>query len=192
MNNLLSQVRSLAIICHLLIMQLNYPPSAVLFYAVIFKYVTFDAIPTEGAYDNIFGFTNIPYSIEAASVGYESRYLIVNSGSIPVFLIAILVLQFFLLTITLLVSQGTCVYRFAAKKQNDFWWAGFNDSVNDIYLTQCFGIGINTTAIKFVSTAVSVNNSFAIVMALVIAFTPFVISVKLHRGWKPPKKKTPT
>lgn len=168
-----------------MIMQLSYPPATVTFYAVVLKYVTFDAIPTDGPYDEIFGFENVPYSLEAASVGYESCYIIYNSGSVPIFMIAILVLQLLFLIITLLVSQGTCVYRFARKKQTDFWWTGFNDGVNDIYMNQCYAIGFNTTVLPFTSTAVSVNNSFLILMILIVALTPFIIAIKLHLDWKP-------
>ena len=81
LNNVLSQVRSMAIISHLMIMQLRYPAAAIIFYAVILEYVTFDVIPTDESYIDLFGFENKPFSDEADSVGYGSCFIIFNSGS---------------------------------------------------------------------------------------------------------------
>ena len=44
MNVILSQVRSLSIITHLMIMSLNYPETANIFYSKIFEFVTFDLL----------------------------------------------------------------------------------------------------------------------------------------------------
>ena len=44
MNVILSQVRSLSIITHLMIMNLNYPETATIFYSKIFEFVTFDLL----------------------------------------------------------------------------------------------------------------------------------------------------
>lgn len=40
----------------------------------------------------------------------------------------------------------------------------------------------------FISTAATVNNSYAILMALMVALTPPCVSVKLHRKWKRERK----
>ena len=116
LNSVLSQVRSMAIVSHLMIMQLSYPAAAIVFYAVVFEYVTFDVIPTDGPYDATLKFENVPYSDEAASVGYASRYIIYNSGSQPIFMVAILVFQLIFLCLTCIVSETTCLYRFARGK----------------------------------------------------------------------------
>ena len=87
MNSILSNVRCLSLITHLMMMQLNYPANCVIFYGVVFNFVTFDVLPTEGLYGEIFGFVNIAYSEQAANIGYESHYAISNSGSIPIFML---------------------------------------------------------------------------------------------------------
>ena len=54
MNKLLSAVRSLGTITHLMIMQLYYPTLVVLVYKHLIEYVTFDIIPTEDIYSETF------------------------------------------------------------------------------------------------------------------------------------------
>ena len=86
-NLLLGKVAVLNTITHLMMMQLAYHPIAVIFFSSIFEYVTFDLIPTEELYAEIFGWDNVPFSDEAGWIGYESRYLIENLGSIPIYII---------------------------------------------------------------------------------------------------------
>lgn len=86
LNQLLSQVRSLQLITHLMIMQLNYPIEAAAFYAGLFELVTFDLLPMDDIYGELFEFPrDKPYSAQAEVIGYGSRYLILNLGSISVF-----------------------------------------------------------------------------------------------------------
>lgn len=87
MNSILSNVRCLSLITHLMMMQLNYPGNCVVFYGVVFNFVTFDVIPTDGIYGPIFNFDDEPFSEQAAVIGYESLHVITNSGSIPIFMI---------------------------------------------------------------------------------------------------------
>ena len=70
-----------------MMMQLKFPASAMIFYAALFEFVTFDLIPTDELYQKIFDFENKePYSDEADNIGYSSRYLIFNSGSLTLFI----------------------------------------------------------------------------------------------------------
>ena len=62
-------------------MQLNYPRETAIFYTLIFEFVTFDLIPVEEIYGEIFKFINdSPFSDEANIIGYFSRYFVFNSG----------------------------------------------------------------------------------------------------------------
>ena len=75
-----------------MIMQLTYPAPAVIFYAALLEYVTFDIIPSEQIYNLIFDFNedaDSAYSDEADSIGYSSRYFIKNSGSVPIYMVLI-------------------------------------------------------------------------------------------------------
>ena len=46
----------------MMLMQLIYSPSCVIFFGKILEFVTFDIIPTEDIYAEVFGWENIPYS----------------------------------------------------------------------------------------------------------------------------------
>ena len=72
-NQILSQVRSLSMITHLQMMQLNVPPSAIIFFSALFEFVTFDIIPTEDIYAVVLAWDNVPYSESAENIGYASR-----------------------------------------------------------------------------------------------------------------------
>ena len=94
MNSLLAQVRSLSLITHLMMMQLEYPAPVAIFYAGIFEFVTFDLVPTEGLYDAVFSFRETePFSEEADNIGYSTRYAIENSGSITLFIFLTALMQ---------------------------------------------------------------------------------------------------
>ena len=90
-NQILAQVRSLSMITHLQMMQLNVPPSAIIFFSALFEFVTFDIIPTEDIYAVILAWENVPYSEKAENIGYASRQIIENTGSVPIFLLIITV-----------------------------------------------------------------------------------------------------
>ena len=92
MNKLLSQVRNLGFVTHLMMMQLQYPATIALFFSKVFEFVTFDIIPTELFYPYIFDFPEGAYSEEADLIGYYSRYIILNAGSITLFLLSYLLL----------------------------------------------------------------------------------------------------
>ena len=56
MNQLLSTIRCLSYITHLNIMELKLSPISVMFYQKFYEFVTFDVIPTDEIYEEIFGF----------------------------------------------------------------------------------------------------------------------------------------
>ena len=87
MNGVLNQVISLSLITHLMMMQLDYPQSTMIFFSKVFEFVTFDLIPTDQIYVEIFKWVNIPFSKMAEVVGYPSHFLIENGGSITIFII---------------------------------------------------------------------------------------------------------
>ena len=92
MNYILGQIRSLGLITHFMMIQLSYPVSSVLFYSIMIEFVTFDLIPTDNFYNKLFGFENEALSQQADEIGYSSRYVIFNAGSIPIFMLLALVL----------------------------------------------------------------------------------------------------
>ena len=62
------------------------------FYGSLFEFITFDIVPTDDIYGEMFEFDSDPYSEEADNIGYGSRLFTENTGSLLVY-IFILALQ---------------------------------------------------------------------------------------------------
>ena len=145
MNKLLSQVRNLGFVTHLMMMQLNYPATIALFFSKVFEFVTFDIIPTELFLPYIFDLPEGAYSDEADSIGYYSRYIVLNAGSITIFLLSNLILQIIFAILAKTLADGK-ILRYVKWKQESFMWAGMVDFFTDIYLTlsYCFCINLGS------------------------------------------------
>lgn len=79
---------------------------------------------------------------------------------------------------------------FAHRKRNDFMWAGLVEFIEGMYLPMSFGVAINTSimAAFFRDAAIGINNTYAIVIGVVLGLTPIVLSCKLNSGWKSNRK----
>ena len=96
MKPVLDQIRCLQMIVHLMMMHIMLAQSCLLFFAKILEFVIFDMIPTEYIYPLIFFFKNdSAYTEEAEALGYGSRYLIINTGSVTIFIKANVFLHLF-------------------------------------------------------------------------------------------------
>lgn len=188
-NIVLSQVRSLSLITHLMIMQVNYPGVSVIFFSKVFEFVTFDLLhgffpQLESLSEQLFGGVNVPYSDEAQNIGYESRYMLTNLGSIPVIILFIIALQLLYSVVFKCSKPGGRVNGFAGRKIANFRWSGFHNLFNELYLTMCFSIAINTSAMDFISVGVAVNNVLALLCGSALLGMPPFIAVKLIKNWK--------
>ena len=93
MNSVLGQVLSLSFVTHLMMAELDTPENAILFYSIIFEWITFDLLPTDLIYGLFLNFENdTPYSDKADEVGYGSRFIIPNSGSVTIYIAAITIM----------------------------------------------------------------------------------------------------
>ena len=155
-----------------------YPAAALIFYAGIFEFVTFDIIPTDRLYDKLFAFENdVPFSDRAKDIGYESRYAIPNSGSMPIFICVMLVVQPLYALITSLAPKNGSIYTFTKTKQEAFKWAGLTDFTSEIYLSMSFCLCINTSAFSFDSRSEVINNVCACIMALFMLIWPLNVTI---------------
>ena len=109
MNQILSQVRSLSIITHMLLIHVQIPGIAMLFYMKIFQIVKFDIFEAvfkfDEVLDTIFNFDQLPINQDASDLGYESRYIIINLGAIVFYWAILLALQIFFYLVLLLSSR---------------------------------------------------------------------------------------
>jgi len=56
LNQLLGAVKKMQIVVHMSLVNVSMPGNASIFFRYLLKIVAFDLIPTDGAYDAIFGF----------------------------------------------------------------------------------------------------------------------------------------
>ena len=109
MNQILSQVRSLSIITHMLLIHVQIPGIAMLFYMKIFQIVKFDIFEAVFKFDEvldaIFNFDQLPINQDASDLGYESRYIIINLGAIVFYWAILLALQIVFYLVLLLSSR---------------------------------------------------------------------------------------
>ena len=187
MNTLLSQVRNLSLITHLIMMQLSYPAAVTIFYSGIFEYVTFDLIPTDTFYEDVFRFEpSEPYSEEAESIGYPSRYLIINSGSLTLFIFVIAIQQLVYSLIARFSEEKSRLNKKAKAKMENFRWAGMTDWVHEINLSMCYCIMINSTAFNFKTGGAAFNNVFMVAMAFLLFLWPFKVALSARKMWNAP------
>ena len=183
MNKVLSQVRNLGFVTHLMMMQLMYPVTLTLFFSKVFEFVTFDIIPTELIYPHIFDLPEGAFSEEADSIGYYSRYIILNAGSITIFLCTYIVLQIILAIMVRTLSEGKLL-RYVRLKQNSFMWSGLIDFFTDIYLTLSSCFFINISSFKFESPSESINNTYNVVIGIALVLGPIFVVGGLYKKWK--------
>ena len=166
-------------------MQLKYPAGVSVFYAAIFEYVVFDFIPTDNFYERIFDFENKePYSEEADNIGYPSRYLIFNSGSITIFIFAYAISQLLYALLAKVLPNGNFVSKFVKSKRDAFLWAGLTDFVNETFLTLSFCILINTTEYRFNNWSNAFNSVFMTLVATILIVWPLKVTYSANKMWQ--------
>ena len=165
-------------------MQLNYAAAVSVFYSSLFEYITFDIVPTDEIYGNIFNFESEPYSHEADSIGYGSRIFIENTGSLLVYLIVlglqIAIAQFILKKL----SKFKKLKKWAKTFKGGFIWSGAIDFQDELYLCVLFSLGIQVGDFEFTSVSTSFNNLFSLAMALQTIVVPPILVFKLAKKIK--------
>ena len=144
-QNLLGQVRSLNYITHYMIMQLNYAAAVSIFYSTLFEFVTFDIVPTDEIYAEIFDFDSEPYSEEADNIGYGSRLFIENTGSLFIYAILIALKLLLVNAIIKFCSKHKKlkkVKKWAKRSKSGFLWAGAIEFQDELYLCVALSLGI--------------------------------------------------
>ena len=171
---------------HMMLMVLLFPSFLSKFYSTLLEFVTFDMIPTDEIYSEILDLENSPFSEEAEKIGYESRYILWNSGSIPLYFLIGLVLQVFLKILRMILSRCRGkVYSLASRWQAKFFWVDLHQMFDSAYLILVFCTGFNFWSLKFRSASEIFNNGLACIVAFLIIFIPLFISVRLVKGFRP-------
>ena len=182
MNSILAMVQNLSIITHAMMMQLMYPEATLEFYASVFNFVTFDMIPTHLIYPLVLTLANVPYSDAADKIGYESRYVIWNSGSITLYIILYSFMQLVYAGLAKVLCPGKA-RNFVHLKQQAFKWGGLCDFFNEVYLTMSYSVCINMSDMSIHDASEGVNNTFNAVVGTVLIVGPILIVRALNKGW---------
>ena len=187
MNTFLSPVRNLQIITHLMMLSLVYPECSEPFFAQLFEFITFDLYNTDKMYDEMFGFDHEPFNEFADAIGYPSRYLIFNSGSMTVFLWITILTQFLVIPLILCCCKSTrCCHKYAQQKKDDYRWAGFTDFLNEASLSLSFCVGINMKKFRFENASETANTIWACTIGLTMLVWPLIMVCGMNSGYKAP------
>ena len=156
LNQLFSQVRSLSIVTHLMLISMKLPASVMVFYPKIFEIVAFDLFAEHLKFDEflnwIFKFDDVPFESEDdrfEELGYQSHFMISNLSSVFVFLI----LTIFLQLVYLLIIKCDCcennrrILIFTRKQHGQFKWNGAISFFNEVYLLLSITVAINMHAV---------------------------------------------
>lgn len=159
-----------------MLQRLLIPCATMLVFAAIFTFVTFELIPVKYIYPHILFFEeDSPYSEEANAIGYESRFFILNSGSITIYIILIVVREIFKAILLKCFKRGK-IYNYLKRSQSEFWWVGLISFFNETYLTMCFCAGINYSSMSMHDASTIGNNSYQIALSTLLALAPFFIA----------------
>ena len=110
--------------------------------------------------------------------------MLTNLGSIPIFLLSILLMQILYSLIAKCTRTGSKINNFTVRKIQDFRWAGLNILFNEFYITICFSVIINLKRMQVTSIALGFNNVLAAIFGLLVAGIPIFLAVSLAKKWK--------
>lgn len=167
-----------------MMMQLNYAAGVSYFYSFLFEFVTYDMVPSDEIYGEIFDFDSDPYSQQADNIGYGSRYIIENTGSLFILLFVIGLRLLLLLAtrkLTAHFDKFPKLGKWAKKRHKGFVWAGAIDLFSEMFLCTVFSLGINTSYFRFTSASETFNNLFMILLFGSVILVPPLISLMLER-----------
>ena len=169
-----------------MIMDLNYPGIVNEFYSSIFDYVTFEVLPSDKLYAMILFYKDEPFSEQADTIGYGSRYIITNSGSISIFIFLLSIRSVSFALLRLCIKSGR-IGNYLRKTNDRFLWSGALDFLNAAYICLSFSFCINSTNLKIDSTSTAVNNIYAVIIGACLIFAPIYIVKKFLASQKPLK-----
>ena len=146
-------MRSLSIVCHLLLINIRIPGTVTIFYSVIFEIVQFDLFEDFLYFKEfltlIFDLKDEAISERADELGYGSLFIVSNLGSVIIFFtINILVQLVLYLTVKLVLCNKDSWFSKKARYQLDvFKWNGLLEFFNESYLLLSFCVAINFKAL---------------------------------------------
>ena len=204
LSKLLSQVRSLSIVTHMMLIPIKIPATVMIFYSEIFGIVSFDLFGGPLKFDDllqwVFGFDDQPIPSDDNrydELGYGSHYIVTNLSSVFVFFIVDLVIQLMFLLIIQCKCCHNKIITVSSEMHGRFKWNGAISSFNEVYLLLSFCVAINLHGayeglpfkewiqLQFASGALTFNSLFALFSFLSLLIVPVLLIVVLNKYWYP-------
>ena len=121
-----------------------------------------------------------PYNDEAEWLGYESGFIAENSGSITIFICLFFLFQLLFKIVAVSFADRRWIHKFAARKNNEFFWAGFTNFLNEIYLPMAISVSINSATLQFDSFGTIFNSTYSCVVGLMLIAWPIKIALEFN------------
>ena len=136
LNRLLSMVRALTLMTHMMLIDVWYPDNVQRFFSQIFVLMSFDVIPTEYFVPQIFGFREEPpLSDQYDELGYSARNIVINLGSIFLFSVIQPILVAIYTTVRKFdILPIKCVRKWANRQLVDAYWNDLLTFLNEPYI----------------------------------------------------------
>ena len=193
LSKVLSQVRSLSIIVHLLLIDVRIPATVSIFYQKIFEIVKFDLFEDYLYFGDflsyVFDLDDQALSKRAGDLGYESHYIVTNLGSVLIFFILTVLIQivFYMIAKSGCLAEKNKLKVFAKKQNQNFVWNGLLDFLNQSYLLLCFSVALNAKEaytsfeLQFSTWQLGVNSLFALIACFSILISPIWLTYALNK-----------
>ena len=124
-----------------------------------------------------------PYSDQAAEIGYESTFIVPNSGTLLLFAAIFAVLLAISLLITKLVKSGK-IHNFVRKKREMFFWGGLIDYLNESFIVLSISVCINSSHLTFDTFSIGFNIILAALIGLLLLIGPIIIANSFSKALK--------
>ena len=172
-------------------MPLTMPENAQVFYGELIELISFDPLPDTDDYyaDYLKIDKGDAFTDRAEEVGYESKLMSFNSGSVFIFGLLMVTNQMLYLLIRGLCFMnckvcGRSPRDWAAEKQSNFIWSGACDYFEETYLLFALGFCLNWSQLSFASPGLIVNDCYAVFAGLIVIFYPPSITYKMNSVWR--------
>jgi len=187
----MSFMRSLQIISHMILIEVEVPSETQYYFKLILRVSAFDPINMDGLYDLLMGLENDPVSTNFEALGYESAFIIRNMGSLCLIILLMPVIYFTTRGVLSLICCGSTACQNTAHRwkfliKQAIKWNGLIEFVNDIYLVVAITSFINLRNLESQehSVASTINYVVAILAcAMVICFPLVIVRVYIKR-WR--------
>jgi len=181
LNTIFMSSRYLQIMVHMLLVRIQIPANAYVFFAALFQVAAFDVIPTDSMYMKMFDIDEEPLSENFEHLGYETRQFLYNSGSISL----VIILFFPIMLCVYLIGWMPCqsAKKVSARVKNRVLFSGIFSFLIESYMILSVCCCINQTSLKWVhekswrAFGVNINILFTYTFTFIVVAIPIAVGI---------------